>query len=117
MQNTNVFAGAFVDRSGERRKDPEWLNRAIDSEDARFVPVWGDQCLAAGDPPHAVLLQRGQIEDFIADPEELIFLGLFRDHPAFAVAIRGELDAPFPNWVNFRICACWEPCYPQTKRI
>ena len=50
MQNYNVFAGAFVDRSGERRKDPDWLARAARSENCRFVPVWGDKCLVGGDP-------------------------------------------------------------------
>ena len=54
MENHNVFAGAFVDRSGERRKDPDWLAAAIGSDDSHFVPVWGDQCLVTGEPPSAV---------------------------------------------------------------
>ena len=40
IENRNVFAGAFVDRSGERRKDDEWLADALESDDSRFVPVW-----------------------------------------------------------------------------
>lgn len=96
MQNHNVFAGAFVDRIGERRKDPDWLADAMLSDESRFVPVWGDQCLVGGDPPHAVLLQRQQLDRAVVDGE-LIFLGLFRNHPAFAVAIPGDVDAPFPE--------------------
>jgi len=100
-QHHNVFAGAFVDRSGERRKDPDWLNRALRSDDSRFVPVWGDQCLVAGDPLQAQLLRREQIEP-LADDLELIFLGIFHDHPAFAVPYSGGLDAPFAELGEFQ---------------
>jgi NAD+ diphosphatase len=100
VQDHNVFAGAFVDRSGERRKDPEWLARAARSENCRFVPVWGDRCLIGGDPPHAILLSRGQVETFI-DDEQLIFLGLFQDGPAFAFAIDREQPPPFTDLGEF----------------
>ena len=60
MQNHNVFAGAFVDRSGELRKDADWIERALANPASRFVPVWGDRCLIGGDPARAVLLQRDQ---------------------------------------------------------
>lgn len=101
MQNYNVFAGAFVDRSGERRKDPDWLARAAQSVDCRFVPVWGDKCLVGGDPLQAILLTRKQAENFI-DDDHLIFLGLFEDHPAFAFSIDGETSAPFAELGEFQ---------------
>jgi NAD+ diphosphatase len=101
MWDFNIFAGAFVDRSGERRKDLEWLEQAAASPDSRFVPVWGDRCLVSGDPPHAVLLQRHQIERYI-NQEHLIFLGLFRDQPAFAVAIISEQASPFSEFGKFQ---------------
>lgn len=100
MQDHNIFAGAFVDRSGERRKDPEWLARAAASEACRFVPVWGDRCLIGGDPPHAMLLSRAQVEPFI-DDEQLIFLGLYQDNPAFAFAIDREQPPPFADLGEF----------------
>ena len=31
-EDPNVFAGAFVDRSGERRKDPDWLAEALEAQ-------------------------------------------------------------------------------------
>jgi NAD+ diphosphatase len=95
MENYNVFAGAFVDRIGERRKDPDWIQRSALSEDSRFVPVWGDKCLVGGEPLRAVLLERTQIDGFIAAHDDLIFLGLFHNRPAFAFAIDGNSDAPF----------------------
>ena len=100
MQDHNVFSGAFVDRSGERRKDPEWLARAAQSDACRFVPVWGDRCLIGGDPQRAVLLSRAQVESFI-DDEQLIFLGLFQDNPAFAFAIDKERAPPFTDLGEF----------------
>ena len=101
MEDHNVFAGAFVDRNGERRKDPDWLAEALSSNETRFVPVWGDRCLVGGDPPGAVLLTRDQMGDFVTD-ENLIFLGLFRNQPAFAVPIARELEPPFAELGEFK---------------
>lgn len=100
MENHNVFAGAFVDRIGERRKDSAWLAEAIVSDDSYFVPVWGDQCLIGGEPLHAVLLSRSQVTS-VVDDDELIFLGLFRDKPAFAASIRSATVPPFPELGEF----------------
>ena len=96
-----MFAGAFVDRIGERRKDPDWLAEALADTNTRFVPVWGDRCLVGDDPPAAILLDRAGIEEFLSD-EDAIFLGLFRDQPAFAVPIDGNLDAPFGELGEFK---------------
>ena len=101
MENYNVFAGAFVDRIGDRRKDPDWLSEAANSETSLFVPIWGDQCLVGGDPLHTVLLERRQIESFVSDNDSFIFLGLFRDQPAFAFAIDGNVEAPFAELGEF----------------
>jgi NAD+ diphosphatase len=101
MENYNVFAGAFVDRNGGRRKDPDWLGKAVRSDDSRFVPVWGDRCLVGGEPLEAVLLKRSQIEKGV-DDQELIFLGVFRDQPAFAIAFEGAAEAPFPELGEFQ---------------
>lgn len=95
MENHNVFAGAFVDRADERRKDPDWIRDAATSADSCFVPVWGERCLVGGEPPGIVLLERPSVDDLIDDPDELIFLGLFRDRPAFAVAVERDREPPF----------------------
>ena len=86
MSNHNIFAGAFVDRSGHRRKDPEWLQAAVDSPECRFVPIWGDKCLAGGDPVRTVLLERSEVAEFL-ESQETIFLGMFQGQPVFAVEI------------------------------
>lgn len=89
MNDHNVFAGAFVDRSGHRRKDPDWLATTIADSTARFVPVLNDRCLISGEPPQILLLGATEVEGFL-DPDEAIFLGIFDDRPAFALALDGE---------------------------
>jgi NAD+ diphosphatase len=101
MEDPNVFAGAFVDRTGERRKDTDWLAEALANQGARFLPVWGEKCLAGGDPPAAALLDRAAITDFISE-DNVIFLGLFRNQPAFAVGISPTSEAPFQDLGEFR---------------
>ena len=100
MSHHNIFAGAFVDRSGHRRKDPEWLQAAVDSPESRFVPIWGDRCLAGGEPLRTVLLNRSDVAGFL-ESQESIFLGLYQGQPVFAVAIDSALDAPFPEAGEF----------------
>ena len=100
MENYNVFAGAFVDRIGERRKDSAWLADALSSEHCAYVPVWGDRCLVGGDPLAAILLSREHVCSMV-DDQELIFLGLFRDRPAFALSISATVDVPFRELGEF----------------
>lgn len=96
MNNQNVFAGAFVDRWGHRREDPDWLATNIVSDDARFVAVWNDRCLSTGEPPRISLLRHPQVDQFL-DPQESIFLGMFNDKPAFTLDIDSATDAPFSD--------------------
>ena len=100
MSKHNIFAGAFVDRSGHRRKDPEWLQAAIDDPGTRFVPVWGDKCLAVGEPFRTVLLGRAEVADFLP-AQETIFLGMYQGQPAFALGIDGSMNAPFADAGEF----------------
>ena len=99
-ENRNVFAGAFVDRSGERRKDDDWLADALESDDSRFMPVWRRQCLVAGDPPGVALLTRQELDRPVAE-HDLIFLGIFKEHPTFAVSVDGQ-SAPYSERGEFQ---------------
>ena len=100
MNGQNVFAGAYVDRSGHLREDPGWLRAAIDELDSIFVPVWGDRLLATEDPVNAVLLGRDDVSAYL-DQDEMIFLGMFKERPAFAVAIDRSDEPPFNGHGSF----------------
>jgi NAD+ diphosphatase len=95
MNRQNVFAGAFVDRSGQHRDDPDWLASAIAGPDARFAPVWQNRCLIHGDPPAIRLLEHRAV-DPILDPDETVFLGFFEGHPVFAFDVDAD-EPPFAD--------------------
>ncbi|MEO1202536.1 MAG: NAD(+) diphosphatase [Pseudomonadota bacterium] len=99
--NHNVFAGAFVDRFGERRKDPEWVARALDDPKSRYLPVFGELCLLGGDPPAARLLGREQVAPFIDSPDEIVFLGLFNQRPTFALGLSADETPAFADEGEF----------------
>ncbi|ANO52924.1 NAD(+) diphosphatase [Woeseia oceani] len=99
MIGHNIFAGAFVDRSGHRRKDKAWLDAALARDDAVFVPVWGDRCLATAEPHRTVLLARDDLAAFSGAMP--IFLGVYRDQPAFAVGIDRAENTPFTDHGDF----------------
>jgi NAD+ diphosphatase len=100
MNGQNVFAGAYVDRHGHKRADPEWLRASVASDESWFVPVWGTRCLARGEPVRSVLLRREDVTQFI-DDEEIIFLGMYRDCPAFAIGIDRSVPEPFADLGQF----------------
>ena len=99
MNRQNVFAGAFVDRSGHRRSDPDWLAGAIAGRDARFAPVWHDRCLVTGEPPVILLLEHADVDPWL-DPGETIFLGFFDGRPVFSFDVAGD-EPPFGNHGQF----------------
>jgi len=100
VSEQNIFAGAFVERHAHLRGDPDWLRRAIADKDSLFVPVWGQWCLAAGEPVKTVLLNREDIGEFL-DEDEIIFLGMYRERPAFAVHIERNQPQPFAGLGKF----------------
>lgn len=100
MNNQNVFAGAFVNRWGHRREDPDWLKEAVQSDDSVFVAVWGDKCLATGEPFRAILLNRHDVGDHMPE-QDLVFLGKFRDKPAFAFGMEELGEAPYKDVGEF----------------
>ena len=100
VNGENIFAGAYVDRHGHVRTDPDWLSAAIQSDASWFVPVWGTRCLTDGEPPGLVLLQRQNIDEYISD-EDIIFLGMYRERPTFAVGMDKSVPEPFAERGQF----------------
>jgi NAD+ diphosphatase len=100
VDGENIFAGAYVDRSGHLRKDPQWLTDAMQDSESLFVPIWRDKCLAKGEPFHTITLQLDTVKDYL-DEREIIFLGLFREKPAFAINVGNAEEAPFADAGEF----------------
>ena len=96
MGKQNIFAGAFVDRIVHRREDPAWLESTMNSDAARFVPIWGDKCLAAGDPLRAVLLSHADLGE-LPQAGDAVFLGTYHHSPAFAVRFPADVPPPCPQ--------------------
>jgi len=96
MDTTNIFAGAYVERHAHLRDDKDWLSEALTGDASVFVPVWGERCLATGEPARTVLLKRDDVAGYL-DASEIIFLGMFRGSPAFAVAIPASEPQPFAD--------------------
>lgn len=60
----NIFASVRLDRLAEYRDDEDWVQRALASEEAFFVPLWRNRSLLANmdNGQIAVYLKPGEIE-------------------------------------------------------
>lgn len=86
----NLFAGPYLDRGGDKRKDRSWVEDAFAAANARFVPVWQALNLVSGHPePRALLLSRDEASGWFGHAPP-IFLGQFRGHNCFAVEVPRE---------------------------
>jgi hypothetical protein len=90
----NIFAGPYVDRLEPRRGDAAAVAAALADPSARLVPVWRSRNLLRRAPaPAACLLEVGVHLRHGIDPGQLILLGRFGQHCAFAAEFGGE-EAP-----------------------
>jgi NAD+ diphosphatase len=84
----NLFTSVRLDRLAEYRDDPDWVGRALHSDQARVVPLWRNRCLLAttGEGQQAVYLRPGDIDplDAIQPPT---LLGTDGKRYFFAVSI------------------------------
>lgn len=100
MAKHNVFAGAFVDRRGEKRKDPDWLGVAANSDASLFLPIWRHRCLIRHGDGRAALVFLERNGGIDTTPDELIFLGLYHERPVFAFALDAA-QAPYTDRGRF----------------
>jgi NAD+ diphosphatase len=93
MREENIFAGFYVERCAQRRKDPQWLLESLRAPTTRFVPLWRDEHLATReDAPRAVFLAGRMARALLEREEDAVFLGEFDDTPCFALEIRAEIE-------------------------
>lgn len=102
MRAPNYYAAPGFDRAGLRRRDLEWIRRAVTDPGSVFVPVWRSQNLViqveGGEPRAAILTVTaaaalyGDIDERFA-AGELVLLGVHEDRAHFALDVSG-IEAP-----------------------
>ena len=104
MHAPNVFAGPYLDRAAELRKDAAFLESALRDPEAWIVPLWRSRSLIekTGDGARAVMLAathevRAQVED-----SQLVMLGRFRGRICFAAELKAAESPPAtPHGASF----------------
>lgn len=93
----NCFSTALLDRVGEKRKDPEWIEEQLSRSDTGFIPVWGEQNLVhARDDSRAVILSKRDLAKLLADYPTPFFLGTYNGRSFFGVDLPCE-DQTIPE--------------------
>jgi NAD+ diphosphatase len=94
----NVYTGSPLDRAGDRRDDPAWVEAALTSPDTLFVPLWRSRSLLRGmadGHPEAVYLTGAATEALRMSGGGWAFLGLQGPTPVFTVDL-SEVEDPLP---------------------
>ncbi|HZF27220.1 MAG TPA: NAD(+) diphosphatase [Steroidobacteraceae bacterium] len=90
-KHPNIFSGPYLDRSSHLRERADWLREAGRDPQAQFVAVWQARNLfRRGDALATVLLESSHAVVQAANPDEMVFLGMFRGRASFLVELQGE---------------------------
>ena len=90
----HIFAGNPLDRASDRRSDPEAMARFLAHPDALVLPLWNGRVLAEAAPKGKRLAYvSGALgAELAAGDERLLFLGLWRETPVFALDFETSAD-------------------------
>lgn len=90
----NTFAGNPLDRAGDLRNTPEWLAEQGESPDALAMVFWDGQPLLEdhADGPRLSFIALSHARDLAPDPDQMLFLGLWKAAPVFAIELEGSVD-------------------------
>jgi NAD+ diphosphatase len=109
----NIFAGPYVDRRSELRKDAAAVAAALADPTTRLVPVWRTRNLLRRVPaPSAVLLEITHEISTTLSRGELIMLGTFRGTHTFAIEFEGDEPPALAHeseFVDLRMAGGWLP--------
>jgi NAD+ diphosphatase len=92
---TNVFAGNPLERASYRRADEDWLTERLADPNALALAVWNGKPLvedAKSGGAQIAYLAAGMARANSVGWEKLLFLGVWKDIPVFAVDFEGEAD-------------------------
>jgi NAD+ diphosphatase len=91
----NTFAGNPLDRASERRKDETWLAEQLASPEALAFVLWNGKLLVENAKEGGVqiaYLPSRMADELAGGRERLLFMGLWKDTPVFAVDMEGPAD-------------------------
>lgn len=88
----NTFAGNPLDRAGDLRNDPSWIEEQATSADALAMILWEGQPLLEEGPegPRLAWIAMDHARRIVPDRE--LFLGLWKKAPVFAVEFETPMD-------------------------
>lgn len=92
MAIRNTFAGNPLDRAGDLRNDPEWLEAQEANPEAQAMILWEGRPLVEETPdgPRLAWVSLEHARDMVRDRD--LFLGLWKQAPVFAVEFEGSID-------------------------
>ncbi len=91
----NTFAGNPLDRASDRRGDAAWIAGQLASPDALAIAIWNGKPLVEPDRDGGVRIAyfaARLAEELAGGRERLLFLGLWKDAPIFALDLEGQAD-------------------------
>jgi NAD+ diphosphatase len=92
----NTFAGNPLDRGGDFRTDPAWLEKHAADPEATAIALWTGMPLVEATPEggrRLAYLRADLARDAVrGDAEKMLFLGLWKGAPVFAVEFEGTAD-------------------------
>jgi NAD+ diphosphatase len=94
---TNTFAGNPLDRASDRRAEPAWIHERLADPDTLVVAIWNGKPLVetapdGGDALRIAYLPATLAREMAPSDERLLFLGLWKQTPVFAVDLEGSAD-------------------------
>ncbi len=102
----HIFAGPYIQRSSERRKDVAWVAEALERPSSRFVVLWQDHNLIhTTHEPQAALVDRTCLPDEALS--ESIFLGQRDDIAFFAIDLADRSLCSLPPDSDFKELRVW----------
>lgn len=92
----NTFAGNPLNRASERRTDIAWLTEQLNSDQALAIAIWNGKPFVEnakdGGGLQIAYLPANMAEELSGGPERLLFMGLWKETPVFAVDLEGGAD-------------------------
>lgn len=91
----NTFAGNPLNRASERRVDNAWLTEQLRSDQSLAVAIWNGKPFlekASDGGLQIAYLPARMAEELSGGAERLLFMGLWKETPVFAVDLEGGAD-------------------------